>query len=268
MRLPRARGTAAFLAAWMVPWKPVFRARTAQGLTFFAHRRDVSGRHIAKYGEREPDMTRWIAKQLAASPPGLFVDVGANIGWHSVHAAASPNVKAVVAFEPDPFNLHLLDRNLSANRADNVVIVAAALGERRGVVRLHRYKMSNSGRHSTLADYGLGSRSVPMLDLDGALSDLGFASTPVSVLKIDVEGGEPAVIKGAERTLTRTTAIVLEFSPPLSRAGSLSTDGLLDQLEGSGFAPFRILAGGALAPLETAALKRFNGQTDLVFMKR
>src|SRR5207302_851192 len=126
-----------------------------------------------------------------ASPPGLFVDAGANIGWHALHAARQANVEAVVAFEPDPFNAWLLDRNLSANGIDKIVVVAAALGASRGTVQLHRYKASNFGRHSAIADHAHGpSATVPLVDLDGALRDLGLAGRPVRVLKIDVEGYE------------------------------------------------------------------------------
>src|SRR5205085_11280585 len=96
-------------------WQPVFRAPAFSGLTFLAHRRDAIGRHIAKYGTHEAEITRWIAARLAASPSGLFVDAGANIGWHALHAAREPNVETVVAFEPDLFNAHLLERNLPAN---------------------------------------------------------------------------------------------------------------------------------------------------------
>src|SRR6266581_9057309 len=86
--LPRPLGTLGFVAAWLVPWRPAFRTTAAQSkLKFFAHHRDAIGRHIAKYGAHEPLLTRWIADRLAASRPGLFIDAGANIGWHALHAA-------------------------------------------------------------------------------------------------------------------------------------------------------------------------------------
>ncbi len=268
-RRPRLIGAAAYFTAWLIPWKPIIRVRAAEsGLVFFAHRRDVSARHIAKYGTREPHLTRWIGCELARAKPGLFIDVGANIGWHAVHAAKGGNVKTVVAFEPDPANLALLDRNLSANGADNAVLVGAAVGARRGTIRLHRYKPSNTGRHSTLTAYGYGSRIVPLVDLDGALDDLGLAEDDVGVMKIDVEGGEPAVIAGAGRMLKRTRAIVLEFSPALSQAGGLSTNELLDRLSAEGFAPFHFDEQGELAPIDVAALRRFEQQTDLVFLRK
>jgi len=263
----RFPGTLAYLAAWLVPWQPVFRAQASTGLVFFAHRRDVIGRHIAKYGAHEPLLTRWIGEHLKLRP-GLFVDAGANIGWHSLHAARS-GASAVVAFEPDPFNAWLLDRNIAGNKIGNVIVVASALGEHRGTVQFHRYKASNFGRHSAIAGDEHGSAAtVPLVDLDGALGDLGLAAKPVSVLKIDVEGYEPAVIAGAARTLSMTDAIALEYSPALSRAGGLSVGRMFGTLGRAGFAPFSLTADGTLAALDAKALLGIEAQTDLIWLKR
>lgn len=262
----RSCGILAYAAAWLNPGQPVFPARADSGLTFHAHRRDAIGRHIAKYGTHEPEITRWIAEQLAASPPGLFVDAGANIGWHALHAAGSPNVETVVAFEPDLFNAHLLERNVAANGLDKVIVVAAALGERRGTLRLHRYKASNFGRHSAVADHARGSAQVPLVDLDGALSDLSLAERPVSVLKIDVEGYEPAVIAGAARTLKITGAVVLEYSPALSRAGGLSVERMLAALGDAGFTPHALAPDGSLHALDVIELIAREDPIDLIWV--
>src|SRR5262245_21575689 len=185
--IPRLGGTLAFLMSWLVPWHPIFRVRSARSnLAFFVHHRDAIGRHIAKYGTHEPLLTRWLSDYLAAARPGIVVNVGANVGWHALHAATQPKVEAVVAFEPDPFNAWLLDRNLSANQIGKVVVNACAVGAKPGMLKLYRYKTSNSGRHSAAVDHGFGSRSVPVVDLDGALAGLQLGSKTISALKIDV----------------------------------------------------------------------------------
>jgi len=265
-RIPRPLGTLAFLSAWLVPWRPAFRVRAAQSkLTFLVHRRDLAGRHIAKYGIYEPVLTRWISNYLAASPPGIFVDVGANLGWHVVHAARHKAVETAVAFEPDPFNAWLLDRNLSLNAVDNVVVGSCAIGGRRGLIRLHKYKASNRGRHSVLTDYGYGSRLVPITDLDTALDNLGLADRRVLIVKIDVEGYEPEVVAGARRTLARADIVIIEFSPGLSRAGGLSTEPMLDQLYAAGLAPFRLESREWAAGEKPA--RPFEGQMDLIWTR-
>ena len=165
-----------FLLAWLVPWRPAFRTRAKQSkLPFFVSWRDIIGRHIAKYGTHEPPPTQWICDHLARSPRGIFVDVGANLGWYAVHAAKHKAVETVVAFEPDLFNAWLLSQPV-AEFIDNVVVSTCAVGARRGLVRLHRYKDSNRGRHSVLADYGRGSQIVPVTDLDTELEGSGLAT--------------------------------------------------------------------------------------------
>ena len=258
-----------FLAAWLMPWRPAFKVRAhLSKLSFFVHFRDLIGRHIAKYGVHEPVPSRWIADYLATAPSGLFVDVGANLGWHAVHAAQCRSVETVVAFEPDPFNAWLLDRNLAENGIANAVISNAAVGAQCGTARLHRYRSTNYGRHSLLTDYGYGSRLVPLADLDSALEQLGLADRAINIIKIDVEGYEPAVIAGATRALQRTRAVIMEYSPGLSRAGGLSCDEMLDRLASAGFEAFRLDANGHTVPIPMAELRSFEEQIDLVMIKR
>jgi FkbM family methyltransferase len=268
IRIPRPVGTLTFLLAWLVPWRPAFRVRAEPSkLSFFVHRRDAAGRHIAKYGHHESLLTQWISDYLARSSHGIFVDVGANLGWHVVHAAQQEAVETVVAFEPDPFNAWLLDRNVSANRVGNVVVSNCAVGAQRGVVTLHRYKSSNYGRHSVLADYGNESRSVPVTDLDSALDGIGLADRRVLILKIDVEGYEPAVIEGATQTLARTDVVILEYSPDLSRSGGLSVDAMSDRLRAAGFVPHRLDADGRVAAVALGDLPKIKGQVDLIWFR-
>ncbi len=265
IRIPRPIGTAVFLAAWLMPWRPAFKTR-AKGskLSFYVHCRDLIGRHIAKYGVHEPRITAWMAETLAAAPaPGIVVDVGANLGWHSVYAAQYPAVETVVAFEPDPFNVELLKRNLALNKVNNAVVSESAVGAQCGLARLYRYRSTNYGRHNLLTDYGYGSTEVPLTDLDSALDKLGLAGRRVLVLKIDVEGYEPEVVEGAQRTLQRTDAVVLEYSPDLGNAASM-----IDRLVAAGFAPHRFADGRRVTPMTVPELRQATGQMDVIWLKR
>jgi hypothetical protein len=118
-----------------------------------------------------------------------------------------------------------------------------------------------------LANYGFGSRLVPLVDLDSALAQLGLAEQPVNILKIDVEGYEPAVIAGATKTLERTAAVILEYSPDLSRAGGLSGPEMVDRLLSAGFHSFALDEQGAAIPVSIEKLRSFEGQMDLVMIK-
>lgn len=252
-----------------MPWRPVFRvcARDS-GLAFFVHRRDGIGRHIAKYGAHEPALTRLIADRLAAAEPGLFIDVGANLGWHTLHAARHPAVECVVAFEPDPFNAGLLVRNLRENRIGNAVVCTAAIGAASGTSRLYRYKPANLGRHSLIRDHGRGFCTVAISDLDQALADLRLDGRPIRVLKIDVEGYEPAVIAGAARALQRTDIVILEYSPALSSEAGLSAAHMLERIGEAGFSPGRLDPGGSIETLDLDAVSSLSGVTDLIWTRK
>lgn len=254
--------------AWLMPWKSVFRVRASgRRLTFFVHRRDAIGRHIAYYGAHEPLLTKWLADYLDAAPRGLVVDVGANIGWYALHATQHRGVETVIAFEPDTFNAWLLERNLAANRIENVIVNAVAVGREAGVARLFRYKSSNFGRHSIVNDYGYGGRAVPVTDLDGALERLGFGERAISVIKIDVEGYEPAVLAGAHKTLERTGAVIVDYSPNLSRGGGQSTDVMLDQLSRAGFVPFLMRYDGGTVRVAPQDLRSIKGAADVIWTR-
>jgi FkbM family methyltransferase len=268
LRLPRIVQTVKFLAAWLLPWRPAFLTHADPSkLRFFVSCRDGIGRQVAKYGAVEPDLTAWIAAHLQRSPKGIVIDAGANLGWHTVHAAKYGSVEKVVAFEPDAFNAWLLERNLGLNSIDNVIVEACALGSVPGIARLYRYKASNNGRHSLLKDYGLGSRMVPLIDLDSALDALGLADRRVLLFKIDVEGYEPQVIAGAMRALGRTDVLITEYSPLLSRSGNLSIDDMIDKLIASGFSPHLLTAAGHLDRIGQSDLHRVEHQVDVIWTK-
>jgi len=266
--LPRPLGTLKFLLAWLTPWKPAFCVRAGRwNLAFFVHYRDAIGRHIAKYGTHEPLATQWLNDYLNAAPAGIVVDVGANVGWHTLHAAQHANVETVVAFEPDLFNVSLLDRALSKNNIEKVIVIVSAVGAQSGVGRFFRYRSSNYGRHTLITDHGYGSRRVPVVNLDGALAGLGFQDRPISVIKIDVEGYEPAVIAGAANSITRAEAVIVECSPDISQDGGLSTDDMLNRLNATGFTPFALLNGGGTVRLTAEDLRSLKGSLDIIFFR-
>jgi FkbM family methyltransferase len=267
-RLPSPPRLVKFLAALATPWRPAFRTTArASGLRFWVQPRDAVGRHIAKYGRYEPALTAWIDGHLRQAQAGLFIDIGANLGWHTVHAARCPAVTQVVAFEPDALNAWLLARNLADNAITNAVVLATAVGAASGIATLYRYKASNQGRHSLATDHGHGARRVPLTDLDTALAQLGLAEAPIALIKIDVEGYEPAVIAGAAASLGRTAALATENSPELAGGDRAPLDAMLEKLNEAGFMPHRLGDHGRLSPLSLDDLRGIATQTDIVWLK-
>ena len=199
-----------------MPWRPAFGVRAAgSDLAFFVHHRDTIGRHIAKYGTHEPLVTRWMAEFLSAAPRGIAIDIGANLGWHAAARGAASQCRdrwwpsSPIRSMPGCWNA--ISRKTASTTSSSKT---ARSVPRQAWPKLHRYKGANYGRHSIAADHGYGSRSVPVTDLDGALAALGLADRPVSLIKIDVEGYEPAVIdRRRAARWSRTDALIVEYSP-------------------------------------------------------
>ena len=127
-------------------------------------------------------------------PGDLFVDVGANLGSYTVLAAAVAGAK-VIAFEPQPTNFARLRENIEVNGiADRVEAMQFAVGAEPGQLRF-----TGSGTTCHLVgpeEAAHDAIDVPVMTLDAAL-----AGREPTMIKIDVEGFESAVIAGAASTL-------------------------------------------------------------------
>ena len=137
-------------------------------------------------------------------PGDVVYDLGANVGFYTLLAAklAGPTGR-VVAFEPVPRNLGYLRRHLALNHCEDVTVVAAAVSDRSGTARFRDGPAHTVG---TLATDG-GSEGVYVVDVV-ALDNYTGAPAP-RVIKIDVEGAEADVLRGAHRVLRTVRPIVL-----------------------------------------------------------
>jgi FkbM family methyltransferase len=160
------------------------------------------------------------------------VDVGASIGLYScVGAAALPADGRVTAFEPVPANVAALRRNLALNGcADRVRVEEAAVGPSPGTLTLHLSPV-NSGGHSA-APEAPGGRTVAVRQV--ALDAYPFDRRP-DFLKIDAEGYEVQVLRGAVRTLRDDRpAVLTEYVPEQVRACGDDPADILRALRGGG----------------------------------
>lgn len=154
-----------------------------------------------------------IKKYLPAG--GVFVDVGANIGAFTFMAAkiVGPAGK-VHAFEPLPQLCDQMQLSKKYNQAENVYIHNQGCAAEAGTITL-RTNPKNIGGSSAINGTEADTLvKVDVVQLDSVLKD----SNRVDVIKIDVEGHEYEVLKGAQQLLKKhQPVIVLEFSPHLYR---------------------------------------------------
>ena len=178
---------------------------------------------FGSYEEHFAELFRYLV-----SPDDRCVDVGANVGVHTVRLAKLVGSRGkVIAIEPDEELAHRARRNIMLNQLSNThVINAAASDEAGGKVQLYRpdARDTNRGRASLLRhSYLTGSvTTVPVVTIDEVCPG------PVALIKIDVEGHEAAVVRGAAAKIDRySPAIIFEYAPKLLHDASQSPFGWL-----------------------------------------
>jgi FkbM family methyltransferase len=131
-------------------------------------------------------------------PGGTMVDVGAHTGLYSL--LFNHLIRRVVLFEPAQDTLKLLARNMSINDI-NFDIRASAVGEKTGWC-----KFKITGENSATNHISVDGELTPVCALDDVLKDIN----DMTFLKIDTEGGDLMVLKGAEGLLRRNPGSIIQ----------------------------------------------------------
>lgn len=206
---------------------PVLRAN-AQGTQlrgFLRHRSFLAG---IDRGDYEPTLRHLILESVG--PGTLFVDAGAHVGFYSLLADRAG--AAVVALEPDPYNLAALRRNLRGTQAE---VLGSAVSDSVGAASFH---LSSSTTGSSLVDRGdiemTASVPVATTTVDALVEGRAF---DVLVLKVDVEGAEPAVLAGAQHALRDAARVVViaEVHPNALAANGAQPDDVIAPLRAAGY---------------------------------
>lgn len=163
---------------------------------------------VAGHSFYEVDLLDYIRVITAPErgPGAVAIDIGANIGNHSVYFGAFV-AERVLAVEPNPTVLPILRRNIECNVA-NVRLFDCAVGESdaRGRVVMPVNAVDNMGMARIVTVDGGDATAIPVRTVDALVAELasdGAAIGRVLVMKIDVEGMELDVLKGARATLER-----------------------------------------------------------------
>lgn len=184
--------------------------------------------------ESEEDL---LAKLL--TPGSVYVDIGANIGSLALFAAKTLDCQ-VIAVEAHPETFHALLANISLNKPHDIQAMHYACGEESMVV--HFTDMGSDDQNKVTDRGGVRVQCEP---LDELLAD----DLRVQLLKIDVEGFELFVLRGAIRTLSRCDAVLFEaYDSAYAHFGYTLSD-VVALLHQAGFAVWR-LEGGAPTPLQ------------------
>jgi len=178
----------------------------------------------------EPEV--WRALMTEVRMGDTFVDVGAFIGLYTIAVAHRLGGSGrVIAFEPDGRNFSLLQEHVRLNRLERSI-------------ELRRAAVSDKdGRSCFLADGSSEARLVSLDRKDAALVDVvtldrAFAGDRIDILKIDVEGYEEMVLRGAKSLLgspTRPRAVFVEVHPYAWASLGTTGESLIGLLENAGY---------------------------------
>jgi len=194
------------------------------------------------WGWREEAETQLVRSCLKEGQ--VVVDIGANLGFYVlIEAQLVGKSGKIIAIEPSPKNVELLQKNVSANNFDDrVKIVHAAISGSSGVGKLYLTKHFNlnamsAGRLAKFTEV-LGSVDVETYRLDDLLLHQGVAKESINFIRMDVEGHEVDVIRGMAGVLQAAgnLAMLMEVHPELimEKYGQAGYFEMLENLETSG----------------------------------
>jgi FkbM family methyltransferase len=188
-------------------------------------------------GAYEPEVGRLIPMVVRDGHDAI--DLGANIGVHTLRMARAAGAGRVLAVEPNPDTAARLVANLELNGSAGVVVERCAVGAGAGHGTLFVPDDANRGM-SRLTSAGLRDHAevpVDIRSLDQLAEQHGL--TRVDLVKIDVEGFEPLVITGGKRLLERQRpTLIFEYNEKLWTANGHDLGSVVDLLRQAGYELF------------------------------
>ena len=194
---------------------------------------DLLTRHLLFEGTYQEDVI--LAIQNLANKGDVVFDVG---GHHGLMAVVTSRVVGsegkVISFEPNPLARMELEKNLKLNKASNVHVVPLALGDAAGEVPFFA-QQGTASWNSSLFNHFIGEGytvkelKVSADTMDAYVKRSGYAP---QVIKIDVEGSEFLVLKGAQETMRlHRPALIMEFNPDAARAARTTIGAMVQWLQ-------------------------------------
>lgn len=151
----------------------------------------------------------------------IVVDAGTHIGVFTIKSAkVVGNEGKIIAIEPEPKNLNFLQRNIEANKLNNITVVPKGIWSKKGKLKLYLSKCI--GRHSFFPQWASSNKfiEVEVDTLDNILKELGVRR--VNFIKMNVEGAEVEALKGMEETIKNNGDIKLAIGAHHSVNGAVN----------------------------------------------
>jgi FkbM family methyltransferase len=219
--------------------------QTLHGIKLYIDPLDlIMAPNLIVYRQWEADITALLRRSL--EPDTVFVDVGANIGYFTCLAASTigpGGCGKVIAIEPNPACLELLDANLVINWSMcEVEVHRLAVSNFEGTARLALPPRRAANAHLQRGD-GLASNETCEVQVF-SLDRLFPSGLCVDLMKIDVEGYEWFVLDGARRVIEESPRlhVVMEWSLPQMSEAEIRPEMMFDLFASLGLVPYRLPA--------------------------
>ncbi|MBI2751352.1 MAG: FkbM family methyltransferase, partial [Burkholderiales bacterium] len=202
---------------------------------FIVFENDALGKVLLTKGDFEPHFLQ-LARQIVR-PGDLCLDLGANLGYHSVTLARLTGPDGVVlAFEPQRLIFQQLCGNSFLNDLRNIHVFNAAVGAVDGMVQMDAVDYDHSQVNIGGTKVGQGGATATMMRLDALKREA------VKFLKLDIQGCEENFLTGAAATIAKSRPVMfVEIEEYLLRYFGSSSERLLNRLLAMNYVLVRIL---------------------------
>jgi len=222
-------------------------------------------------GQYEPELTNYFLDNVSSTDHCL--DIGANFGYYTCLMSRCAFRGKTIGIEPDPCVFELLRDNININSLEfSGTALHAAASDVVGQLTLYR-RVTRSGNTSIVpatpegVQY-LGELAPEPFDVDSIPIDnlLSLFDNRIDFLKVDVEGAEPLVLRGARRAIEANPQIkvVMEWSPGQIRSAGTDPGTFLQEIEKMGLRPSIIYRGGRLKSVTYSWLRELTYSSGIL----
>ncbi|KKS84813.1 MAG: hypothetical protein UV60_C0014G0010 [Parcubacteria group bacterium GW2011_GWA2_43_11] len=205
-----------FLHILLEKFKKKEQTISYSGITLFYNRGNSVIARLKSEKVYEEEMCVHIVNTLQKKEKSVLMDIGANVGLVTSYVLEKVPNSYIYAFEPGPVQANLLQKTIEANHLDkNVELHKIALAEKAGTQTFYTHLTRDQAKDGLL-DTGRGEKTV-QIEVQTSTIDEWWknAGKPhIDVVKIDTEGAELFVLRGASEFLKEVKPIIyLEIEP-------------------------------------------------------
>lgn len=209
--------------------------RLAHG-AILSHHRSFSEFWTSRFAASSSEL---LLVQNACKKNSILFDVGANVGYFSVLMGGFSRDSSIFSFEPSPGTCEILRKNIELNGLPNVHVEALALADVDGRRSFSDIAQSSATNHlyakPPIERESANAIWVETMSLDSFTSKMNIKT--IDFLKVDVEGAEVLLIRGAKRLLgeRRIRAGLIELCPANLRMMNFTVEDLFHEIESVGY---------------------------------